>query len=121
MKHPTTKTPGTGWAVVTGASSGLGRESALALVERGHPLLAVARRGERLRALADEVGARGGRLEPLVADLPTAAGVEALLARSASPELAMLVYNAGVATPRPLEHDREVHAVERLSGSRPWR
>jgi short chain dehydrogenase len=45
------------WAVVTAASSGLGREFALALVERGYSVLAVARRGERLRALADEVDA----------------------------------------------------------------
>jgi uncharacterized protein len=89
---------GAGWAVVTGASSGLGREFALALAERGHPVLAVARRGERLRALADEVGARGDRLEPLVADLAASAGVDALLARAASLDLALLVDNAGVAT-----------------------
>lgn len=63
-----------GWAVVTGASSGIGREFVLALAERGHPVLAVARRGERLRALADEVDARGGRLEPLVADLSALRG-----------------------------------------------
>jgi short-subunit dehydrogenase len=69
MKQPTTEGAGTGWAVVTGASSGLGREFALAIAARGHPVLAVACRGERLRALADEVGARGSRLAPLVADL----------------------------------------------------
>jgi short-subunit dehydrogenase len=72
-----------GWAVVTGASSGLGREFALALGERGYPVLAVARRGERLSALADDVEGRGGRLDPLVADLSTPAGIDALLARMA--------------------------------------
>ena len=84
MRQATTATidARTGWAVVTGASSGLGREFALALAERGHPVLAVARRGERLRALADEVDAGGARLEPLVADLSMPAGVEALLARA---------------------------------------
>jgi NAD(P)-dependent dehydrogenase (short-subunit alcohol dehydrogenase family) len=44
MKGPTTKEARTGWAVVTGASSGLGREFALALAGRGHPVLAVAHR-----------------------------------------------------------------------------
>src|SRR5512134_2369123 len=90
-----------GWAVVTGASSGLGREFALALAERGYPVLAVARRGERLRALADEVDAGGGRLEPLVADLSTPAGVEALLSRAAELEIELLVNNAGVASYGP--------------------
>jgi uncharacterized protein len=90
-----------GWAVVTGASSGLGREFALALAERGHPILAVARRGERLNTLADEVSKLGGRLDPLVADLSTAAGIEMLLARAAEVEVELLVNNAGVATYGP--------------------
>jgi uncharacterized protein len=101
MKQPTTEGTVAGWAVVTGASSGLGREFALALSERGHPVLAVARRGERLRALADQVGARGGRLEPLVADLSTIAGTKVLLARAASLQVELLVNNAGVATYGP--------------------
>jgi short-subunit dehydrogenase len=88
----------TGWVVVTGASSGLGREFALALAARGHPVLAVARRGERLSALADEVRAHGGELEPLVADLSTAVGIDALLARVAELDVELLVNNAGVAT-----------------------
>lgn len=100
MKQPTTGTV-PGWAVVTGASSGLGREFALALSEREHPVLAVARRGKRLRALADEVGARDGRLEPLVADLSTPAGIEALLARAAELDVELLVNNAGVAAYGP--------------------
>ena len=90
-----------GWAVVTGASSGLGREFALALAERGYPVLAVARRGERLRVLADEVDAGEGRLEPLVADLSRPAGVEALLARAGEIEVELLVNNAGVASYGP--------------------
>jgi uncharacterized protein len=63
-----------GWAVVTGASSGLGREFALALTAHGYPVLAVARRAERLRVLANEIARHGGRLEPVVADLSTAGG-----------------------------------------------
>jgi short-subunit dehydrogenase len=103
-----------GWAVVTGASSGLGREFALALTPRGHPVLAVARRGERLRALADEVGPRGGQLEPLVADLSTGGGIEVLLARAASLPVELLVNNAGVAAYGPFSSipaERELELV----------
>jgi short-subunit dehydrogenase len=121
-----TQPPATGWAVVTGASSGLGREFALALSERGYPVLAVARRRERLYALADEVAARGGRLEPLSADLSTTAGAEALIARAASLDIELLVNNAGGATYGPfastsVEGEREllrlnVEAIVTLTG-----
>jgi short-subunit dehydrogenase len=99
--------------VVTGASSGLGREFALALAARGHPVLAVARRAERLSALADEVAARGGRLEPFVADLSTADGVEQLLTTARELEVELLVNNAGIATygpftSTPSEREREL-------------
>jgi short-subunit dehydrogenase len=84
--------------VVTGASSGLGREFARALAARGYPVLAVARRAERLSALADEVAGAGGRLEPFVADLSTAEGVERLLSTAGARQVQLLVNNAGVAT-----------------------
>jgi short-subunit dehydrogenase len=86
------------WAVVTGASSGLGREFALELAQRGQPVLAAARREDRLRQLADEVGTGGGRLEPLIADLSTREGVDALLSRASSLDVGLLVNNAGLAT-----------------------
>jgi uncharacterized protein len=114
MKRPTTHPPATGWAVVTGASSGLGREFALALSERGYPVLAVARRRERLQALADEVDASGGRLEPLSADLSTTAGAEALLARAAALDIELLVNDAGVATYGPFASTPEERARELL-------
>ena len=56
-----------GWAVVTGASSGIGLEFARELARRGHPVLAIARRRERLEALAKQVAEHGGRIEFLSA------------------------------------------------------
>ncbi|HHT41750.1 MAG TPA: SDR family NAD(P)-dependent oxidoreductase, partial [Actinomyces sp.] len=43
-------------AIVTGASSGIGRATAVQLSEQGWNVIAVARRAERLRKLADEIG-----------------------------------------------------------------
>ena len=70
-----------GWAVVTGASSGIGAAFARALDRRGHPLLLVARRRERLEALAATLS----RAEVLTADL----GDEAEVARVAAHALAL--------------------------------
>ena len=68
-------------AVVTGASSGIGRELARQLAGRGHGLTLVARREARLRALADELtGAHGVRIEVVPADLTEVAARDAVAA-----------------------------------------
>lgn len=46
-----------GYALITGASSGIGAEIARELAGRGWPVILVARRGDRLAALAERIGA----------------------------------------------------------------
>src|SRR4051794_3177774 len=59
-----------GTVLITGASSGLGREFARRLATRGHGVTLVARREERLRELAAELaGSHGVRAESLSCDL----------------------------------------------------
>jgi len=88
-----------GWAIVTGASSGIGLEFARELARRGHPVLAIARRRERLDALAKEAAERGGRIESLSADLATEQGLVLVLRRlDELGEIELLINNAGVAT-----------------------
>ena len=84
--------------VITGASSGIGAALARVFARNGHALALVARREDRLRALADELVAAGG-VRPLViaADLLKSDAArtigEALTAQGAEPQY--LVNNAG--------------------------
>lgn len=71
--------PGRAVAVVTGASAGIGRSFALALARRGFDLWLVARRTDRLEALATELAAHGAATRCLGIDLCDPEGPHALL------------------------------------------
>lgn len=85
-------------AVVTGASDGIGAELARVFADRGHDLALVARRRDRLEALADEIAATG-RNRPAVIDLDLSieGSAETLADRLAQEGLVpqYLVNNAG--------------------------
>ncbi len=87
-------------AVITGASSGIGEEFARQLAARGYDLLLVARREDRLRALATEITASHPiKVEGLAADLASDAGRELLETRIRdAPNFGLLVNNAGFGT-----------------------
>ncbi|MGH9225512.1 MAG: SDR family NAD(P)-dependent oxidoreductase [Acidimicrobiales bacterium] len=88
-------------ALVTGASSGIGRAFALALARRGMDVVAVARRRDRLEELAAEIAETYGRsVEILPADLSEREGLAAVEARLADADrpVDVLVNGAGFGT-----------------------
>jgi short-subunit dehydrogenase len=87
-------------ALVTGASSGIGVEFARALAERGCDLVLVARRADRLDALANELSSV--KVEVLAADLASDDGVQQVEKRLIESPVELLINNAGVASSGPL-------------------
>ena len=81
-------------ALVTGASSGIGRDIARVLAARGCDLVLTARREERLRALASELSMV--RVTILPADLSSREGCRALYRAAQGENIDILVNNAGL-------------------------
>src|SRR6516165_9860622 len=92
-------------AVITGASSGIGRAVAKELAGRGCRLGLIARRADKLQALADEIRAAGGTAAHAVADVGdrehTLAAFRAV--REQLGPVDLLFANAGIGLPTPLE------------------
>lgn len=83
----------TATAVVTGASSGIGAATARGLAERGYTVVLVARRVDRIRALAEELVAEGHDARPYALDVTDRAAVDAFA--ESLPACDVLVNNAG--------------------------
>ncbi len=93
--------------LVTGATGGIGLETARLLARQGATVLVGGRDEGRVRAAVETVGREGGRAEPFLADLARLQDVRAAAARllGAHPRLDVLVNNAGVATWKRLVTD----------------
>jgi NAD(P)-dependent dehydrogenase (short-subunit alcohol dehydrogenase family) len=99
-------------ALVTGATSGLGRAIAFALAERDLRILVHGRDARRTAGIVEELRARGADAAPYLADLASLAHVRALAQRvvSEEPALHVLINNAGVGAGPPPHRTRELSA-----------
>ena len=86
------------WALITGASSGIGTALARELAARGAKLILMARRRDRLHALAAELAAMGTETRVIVADLNDPAAPQQIFDVTEGSGLAVdiLVNNAGL-------------------------
>jgi NAD(P)-dependent dehydrogenase (short-subunit alcohol dehydrogenase family) len=92
--HPTT-------ALVTGATSGIGKAVANRLAEDGMSVIVVGRNARRGAETVDEITAAGGHARFVEADLGDPAGIERLAVQVG--EIDVLVNNAGYAVWAPTE------------------
>src|SRR6202022_949324 len=93
-------------AVVTGAGSGIGRATAIALARDGYSVVAAGRRREPVEGTAEEARALGGQAIAIPTDVGDPSSVKALFAATADAfgRLDLLFNNAGQgAPPVPLE------------------
>jgi NAD(P)-dependent dehydrogenase (short-subunit alcohol dehydrogenase family) len=88
-------------ALVTGATSGIGRAAAVRLAAQGANVLVAGRNAERGAEVVAEIEKAGGRARFVAADLSTEAGIRSLAAHAG--EVDVLVNNAGTAWFGPTE------------------
>ena len=91
--------------IITGASSGLGEATARRLADRGAKLVLAARREDRLKALSEDLSAKGAEVIWQVTDVTDRKQVEALAAsaKEAFGRIDVLVNNAGLMPLAPLD------------------
>lgn len=102
------------WAIVAGASEGLGAEYAKRLAERGLNLILVARREALLHPLAAKLEQDHKiRTKPLVLDLASHNAAEQIVHQTMDLDVGLLVYNAAFSAVGPfLDHSMDDHMRE---------
>ncbi|MEJ0087957.1 MAG: SDR family oxidoreductase [Pseudomonadota bacterium] len=105
------------WAIVTGASSGLGRGIAARLAQRGMSLVLTGRNQTRLEDAALHIRRDTPQVavETVVADLATAAGISALLERVGDRPVEVLVNNAGFGSYGPFAEANADHEATEIA------
>ena len=91
--------------LITGASSGIGHDLALAFAKMGAKVALMARREALLETLADEIAAAGGEALPLAADVTRRADVRDAVDRTLASfnRIDVLINSAGIAIPGRVE------------------
>ncbi len=102
------------WAVVAGASQGLGEAYAERVAALGLNVMLIARREERLRALADRLtAAHGGEARVLALDLAREDAAAVVEREIAALDVGLLIYNAALSVIGPfLDRPLEAHLGE---------
>lgn len=93
-------------AIVTGATSGIGRASALKFAASGANVVAVGRNEKNLSALADEIRQNGGVVKTIRADVTIETDVETILGETAETfgQVDVLINAAGILTNGTIEN-----------------
>ena len=92
-------------AIITGASSGIGEATALALAAQGAQVVVVARRGDRLEKVARQISETGGKALQIIADVTDETQVRQMVdkAKAELGRVDILVNNAGVMLLGPID------------------
>jgi uncharacterized protein len=102
------------WAVITGASEGVGAEFALRLADEGIASVLIARREGPLAELAEQVRAKGAACITASLDLTAADAAQRIAEAVGDREVGLLIANAGADTNSSLFLDSDVASWERL-------
>lgn len=102
--------------LVTGASSGFGAAITKIFVENGHYVIALARRGQRLKELQVQMGKYGAQIHPIVIDVRERAALAEIIATLPAhlKSIDVLVNNAGLALGLELAQDASFNDWENM-------
>lgn len=105
-----------GFALVTGAGSGIGRACSIAFAEAGFKLALVGRKAQRLEETAHAVAANGGHALILPADVTAEDAVESVFGQTVDQfgRLDLLFNNAGTSAPKAAFGEVELRHFERV-------